>query len=345
MLAWDPPIVPLLPLIAALLASWYVLAWVRVRRRGRPWPVGRGLSFLTGCLVLAAVTGLAIESYGYRLFSAFMFQQLTLSILVPPLLVVGCPGRLLLRSTAHHGAGRWVLIAALGALRSRAARVCLHPGVTIPLFLLGYYYLYLSNFYDAAASTWFGHTALEVYFLVSGVLFIVPILSTDPLPIRQSNLGRLFDIFVEMPLHVFIGVILMMAPTPLINTFADPPAGWGIDPVRDQAVAGALAWSYGEPVALITTVLFAVRWRRDEERSTAQHEADPGALDAELDAYNSFLQRLQGPAGSDSTHGKQLACQPNSNSRTQADTRRDQQHGPHTGAGPSGIAQRGGPGA
>lgn len=48
---------------------------------------------------LAAVTGLAIDGYGYRLFSAFMFQHLTLSILVPPLLVLGAPGRLLLRST------------------------------------------------------------------------------------------------------------------------------------------------------------------------------------------------------------------------------------------------------
>ncbi|WP_131823060.1 cytochrome c oxidase assembly protein, partial [Mycobacteroides chelonae] len=150
----------------------------------------------------------------------------------------------------------------------------LHPGFTIPLFLFSYYGLYLSDLFDAAAATWLGHTVLEVFFLAAGLLFIIPILSTGPLPVRQSNLGRFFDIFVEMPLHVFIGVILMLAPTPLVATFADPPDGWGVDPVKDQGVAGALAWSYGEPIALITTVIFAVRWRRDEENASTLREAN-----------------------------------------------------------------------
>ena len=105
-----------------------------------------------------------------------------------------------------------------------------------------------------------------------------------PLPVRQSNLGRFFDIFVEMPLHVFIGVILMMAPRALTDTFAQPPARWNVDPVADQAVAGALAWSYGEPVALLTTLIFAIRWRRDEERESAQREADPARDDDFVDA-------------------------------------------------------------
>ncbi len=113
------------------------------------------------------------------------------------------------------------------------------PGFTIPVFLLSYYGLYLSDLFDAAAASVAGHVALQVFFLASGLLFILPILSTGPLPVRQSNLGRFFDIFVEMPLHVFIGVILMMAPRALTDTFAQPPANWNVDPVADQAGAGA----------------------------------------------------------------------------------------------------------
>lgn len=271
---------------------WYLLAVRLMRSRGAEWNWMRTASFLAGCVVLAAVTGLAIDSYGYRLFSAFMFQHLTLSILVPPLLVLGAPGRLLLRSTPHRGLGRYVLIAALGALRCRLSRIVLHPGVTIPMFLLSYYGLYLSNLFDAAAASVGGHVALQVFFLVSGLLFILPILSTGPMPVRQSNLGRFFDIFVEMPLHVFIGVILMMAPRPLTDTFAQPPANWNVDPVADQAVAGALAWSYGEPVALLTTLIFAIQWRRDEESESARREADVDRDDAELAAYNQFLRGL-----------------------------------------------------
>lgn len=292
MLGWLPPPVPLLPVVAVGLAVWYLLAVRVVRSRGREWVWTRTVSFLAGCIVLAAVTGLAIDSYGYRLFSAFMFQHLTLSILVPPLLVLGAPGRLLLRSTPHRGLGRYVLIVALSALRCRLSRIVLHPGFTIPVFLLSYYGLYLSDLFDAAAASVAGHVALQVFFLISGLLFILPILSTDPMPVRQSNLGRFFDIFVEMPLHVFIGVILMMAPRALTDTFAHPPADWNVNPVADQAVAGALAWSYGEPVALLTTLIFAIRWRRDEESESAKKEADVERGDAELAAYNAFLREL-----------------------------------------------------
>lgn len=297
MFDWLPPPVPLLPLVAIGAASWYLLAVYKVRTTGRRWSWTRTASFLSGCTVLAAVTGLAIDSYGYRLFSAFMFQHLTLSILVPPLLVLGSPGQLLLRSTAHRGLGRYVLIVALAALRCRASRVVLHPGFTIPVFLLSYYGLYLSNLFDAAAASVGGHLALQVFFLASGLLFIVPILATGPLPVRQSNLGRFFDIFVEMPLHVFIGVILMMAPRALTETFAQPPVNWNVDPVADQAVAGALAWSYGEPVALLIVLIFAIRWRRDEQSQSAKSEADVEGRDAELEAYNAFLRRLHKPPG------------------------------------------------
>jgi len=292
MLAWLPPPVPLLPVVAIGSAMWYSIAVWTVTARGGAWPWTRTVSFLAGCLILAAVTGLAIDSYGYRLFSAFMFQHLTLSILVPPLLVLGAPGRLLLRSTPHRGVGRYVLIAALGGLRCRVSRIVLNPGFTIPVFLLSYYGLYLSDLFDAAAANVVGHVALQVFFLASGLLFILPILSTGPLPVRQSNLGRFFDIFLEMPLHVFIGVILMMAPRPLTDTFANPPAAWNVDPVADQGIAGALAWSYGEPVALLTTLIFAVRWRRDEEAESSKREADVERDDAELAAYNAFLREL-----------------------------------------------------
>ncbi|WP_131807292.1 cytochrome c oxidase assembly protein, partial [Mycobacteroides abscessus] len=119
LLEWNPPTIPVLPVIAVLLAGWYVLSVLRLRRMGRSWPWWSTVCFLSGCAILGAVMGLSIERYGFRLFSAFMFQQLTLSILVPPLLVLGSPGRLLLRSTPHHGSGRWVLAAALAGLRSR----------------------------------------------------------------------------------------------------------------------------------------------------------------------------------------------------------------------------------
>src|SRR3546814_18017719 len=103
-------------------------------------------------------------------------------------------------------------------MRILSEQLRLRPGVTRPRFLCSYYGIYLSPVCDLVASSWVGHTGLELFFLATGVLFIVPVLSSGPLPVKQSNLGRCFDLFVEMPLHVFIGVILMMATSPLLST-------------------------------------------------------------------------------------------------------------------------------
>ncbi|MGC5027919.1 cytochrome c oxidase assembly protein [Tsukamurella sp. DT100] len=292
MLGWNLPTVPLLPVLAVIAAAVYLLGVRRVRAASRAWPPDRVVSFLLGCLVLAAVTGLQIEAYSWYLFSAFMFQQLTLSILVPPLLVGGAPGLLLLRATPHHGLGKVVLGVALGTLRSRLPRIMLHSVFTIPLFLMSYYGVYLTGLLDAVGRSWLGHTGLQLFFLGAGILFVLPIMSVGPLPGRDSWLMRFFDIFIEMPLHVFIGVILMMSATPMVAMFAFPPPGWGIDPIKDQSVAGALAWSYGEPVAMVTICIFALRWRRAERRDSERAGADRREED-ETAAYNAYLEDLR----------------------------------------------------
>ncbi len=170
MVGWAPQPLPVLPLIGVLLAAWYGWGVYRVTSSGRVWPWTRTASFLFGCILLILVTGLAVEGYGYELFSIWMFQHLTLSMAIPPLLVLGSPGLLLLRSTPHTGWGIPILKLALTALRSRTAKILLHPGVTIPLFLFSYYGIYLSPVFDLVASSWVGHTGLELFFLATGVL-------------------------------------------------------------------------------------------------------------------------------------------------------------------------------
>lgn len=287
------PPAPVLPVAMILLALLYLAGAARMWSARRKWPVWRALCFLAGCALVAAVTGLGIEAYGYGMLSVFMFQQLTLMMAAPPLLVLGSPGTLLLRATPHSGFGRVVLVVALGALRSRAAGVALHPGFTIPLFLASFYGLYLSGAADSLLRTTGGHVALEVLFLAAGVLFTVPLISRDPLPVRPTHVGRLLDLFVEMPLHAFFGVFLMMASFVTVPYFASPPAAWGLDPLGDQALAGGLAWSYGEGPSLILVLIMLVRWQRDDTRRAAARDrrVDRDG-DAELDAYNDYLSRL-----------------------------------------------------
>ncbi|MFS2280629.1 cytochrome c oxidase assembly protein [Microbacterium sp. OR21] len=288
------PPVPVLPMLSLLMAVLYLAGAIRLWRQRRRWSVTRTVCFLLGCIVLVAMTGLAVEGYRYLLFSVFMFQQLTLMMAIPPLLVLGSPGTLLLRATPHRGLGRVILRLALAGLRSRIARWALSPWIAMPLFLMSFYGLYLGGLVDPILQTPGGHPLLEVAFLAAGVLFTIPILSNDPLPVRMTYPGRAMDLFAEAALHVFFGVFLMMSPTLFVETFAGPTTALGIDPLDDQWLAGALAWSYGEGPTVVMLLYVMHRWFRDDTLRAAKADryADVHG-DPELDAYNAYLDALR----------------------------------------------------
>lgn len=285
--------IPLIPALALLAGIFYLAGAIKLWTQGRPWSPVRTASFLSGCLAIIIVMGAGIEGYGLGMFSVFMFQQLTLMMAVPPLLVLGSPGTLLLRATPHTKFGRPVLQLALWGLRSRWGRLAIHPAFMVPLFLMSFYGFYFSGLADSLLPNWYSHVGLELLFLLSGILFTVPLISADPLPRRQTHFGRMVDIFAEMPLHAFFGVIVMMSTKPMVNFFAAPPASWNIDPMADQNVAGGLAWAYGELPSVLMLLFILVRWQRDEARGWAKSErkiATEGT--PELDDYNDYLQQL-----------------------------------------------------
>ncbi len=199
-LAPRPQPIAILPLVAVVLLVGYLTAATSMWSRRRRWPVGRALLFSSGCLLLAASMGTQTEGYGYRLFSVFMFQQLTLMIAIPPLLVLGAPFRLALRAIPRNGLGRVFLRGITAVTFSRPYRWVLHPAFGIPVFLLTYYGLYLSSLGSTLLGSWLGHNGLEVGFLLTGILFAVPILTVGPGPIYPGYPSRMLDVFAEMAL-------------------------------------------------------------------------------------------------------------------------------------------------
>jgi putative membrane protein len=290
-LSADP--VSVVAIVGVALGLLYLAGAGRMWASGRRWSIARTMAFLAGCGLIVVVTATAADDYGQSLFSVFMFQQLTLMLVVPPLLVVGAPGTLLLRATPHSFGGQWVLRAALFGLRSRLGRTLIHPAFTLPVFLFVFYGLYLGGLADPILAIPAGHTLLELLFVGAGILFAVPVLSPDPVPGRHSALGRVVEMFTKIALHTAFGVILLLATAPLVKTFASPPAGWGIDPLYDQQIAGALVWTYAELPSFIILIYLLNRWYRDSTRRdrAADRRAD-AAGDPDLAAYNAHLEQL-----------------------------------------------------
>lgn len=286
--------IPVLPVIGTLLTLLYVAGAASMWARHRRWPVWRSIAFLTGSVGLTWLTASGAEGYGFGMFSVFMFQQLTIMFVIGPLLVLGSPGMLLLRALPKTGPGQSIRKAAHVVMHSRIYGWLLHPGFTLPLFLLLFYGLYLGGFANALLGSLTGHLSLEIAFLVSGILFAAPILGDDPMPIRLSPAARIVDVFFEMALHAFFGVILMMSPNVVIDVFQNPPASWGVDPLADQQLAGGLAWSYGEGPTIIIFVYLLHRWFVTDTRRAARRDRSVDRDgDTELEAYNEYLARLR----------------------------------------------------
>jgi putative copper resistance protein D len=283
-----------LAVLSLLGLAAYLVGVVRLRRTGVAWPWWRTAAWVAGSASLFAVTGTWLNGYSMVLFSVHMAQHMVLSLITPLLLLLGAPITLLLRTLPRgHGVAGTPRALLLDALHSRFARAVSSPFFTVPLFIASLFGIYFTPIFDALMGNPVGHQFMLAHFVVVGLLFFGPILAQDPWPRTMSHPGRMLELFVPVPFHAFFGVAVMMAGSLVVQTFADPPAGWGIDPLTDQGIAGGIVWSFGElPTVLVLAVVFFSWARSEERRGRALDRAADRTDGAELEAYNARLRAM-----------------------------------------------------
>jgi putative membrane protein len=272
----------------------YLVAVLRLRRTGVTWPWWRTLAFVAGALSILAVTGTRLNGYSMVLFSVHMVQHMVLAMITPILLLLGAPVTLALRTLPRgQGAAAAPRALLLNFLHGRLTRFLAAPGFTVPLFIASLYGIYFTPIFDALMSNPAGHQFMLAHFVVTGLLFFGPIIALDPWPNTHSHPTRILELLIPVPFHAFFGVAVMIASSLLVETFAEPPAGWDVDPVGDQTVAGGIAWSFGELPTVIVLIVVLVSWMgSDERRAKAMDRAADRSGDAELNAYNARLRAL-----------------------------------------------------
>jgi putative copper resistance protein D len=229
------------------------------------------------------------------MFSVHMGQHMMLNMLVPILLVLGGPVTLLLRALPPAGAGappgprEWVL----AAVHSPVARVLTHPLVALALFVGSFYVLYFSGLFDVALESHWAHIAMNIHFLLVGLIFFWPIVGIDPSPRQLPPIGRLGLLFIAIPLHAFFGIAVMTSATVIGSGFYQQLEMPWIDRLADQTAGGGLAWATGEVPMLIVLIALLVQWSRADERTARREDrrADRDG-DRDLEAYNAMLRSL-----------------------------------------------------
>ena len=258
--AWEFPwwiVLSLTLMCAAYLWGVHVL-----HRRGDRWSGWRTASFLTGQGFLAIAMFSFLGAYDTVLFWTHMIQHMVLNMVAPVFLVASAPVTLALR-TLPHGA-RGVL---LRVIHSWPAKVLLFPGLTLGLMVASPFLLYLTGWYDLTLRVDLHHDLLHIYMVGVGCLFFMPLLGPDPHPYRIPYPLRIVMFILTMPFHAWLGVIIMGSKRLISEEwYLAFERDWGLNPLRDQEVAGGLMWATGDITMLAGMIVIFVKWLQDSQR-------------------------------------------------------------------------------
>jgi putative copper resistance protein D len=236
--------------------------------------------------------------YSHVLFSAHMGAHMTISMLVPILLVLGAPMTLALRAlpgprVSGEQGPRQLL---LGALHSRPSRLLTNPLVAFAIFVGSIYLLYFSNLFPLLMGNHLGHTLMLVHFLLAGFLFFYVLTGVDPSPRPLHPLAAVAALFLATALHAFFSLALMNTATVLApEYFGRLQRPYLQDLLADQHLGGGLSWGLGEVPIVVVLGIVLVRWMRADDREARRRDraADrAGEGHDELAAYNAYLASL-----------------------------------------------------
>ena len=287
--------------VAIFGAAAYLMGLAKVRRRGDTWSWFRTVNWLIGLAVLTYITSGPPAVYGRVLFSAHMVDHMALTMVAPIFLVLGAPVTLALRALPARDGGRgrgdgsrglreWILL----FVHSRFSRLVTHPVFAAANFAGSIVLFYYSDAFGWAMQEHVGHELMNVHFLLTGYIFVLSMIGTDPLPTRAPYPFRLLLLLATMGFHAFFGVAIMGGENLLAaDYFGNLGREWGPSALADQQKGGAVAWGVGEVPTLLLAIGVAIMWSRSDERETRRTDrAADRNNDADLNAYNDMFARL-----------------------------------------------------
>jgi len=273
----------------------YFLGVAKVRRRGDKWSWFRTTNWVIGLLVLTYITSGPPAVYGRVLFSAHMVDHMALTMVAPIFLVLGAPVTLALRALparadGSRGVREWLLL----FVHSRFSQLVTHPLFAAANFAGSIVLFYYSDAFGFAMRDHVGHELMNLHFALTGYIFVLSMIGTDPLPRRAPYPMRLVLLLATMGFHAFFGVAIMGGTGLLAaDYFGNLGRAWGPSALLDQQMGGAVAWGIGEVPTLLVAIGVAVMWSRSDARESKRTDrAADRNNDADLNAYNDMFAKL-----------------------------------------------------
>ena len=242
-------------LILGALAALYVAGVVRGSRGGHRLSLRHGLTFAAGVAALFLTLGSPLHHLSDDVsFTAHMVQHQLLTLVVPPLLLLGIPV--------------WMAEPVLNVRwLARFGRQRAYPVVAFLAFNLLFAYAHFPAIYDRVFGIELLHRATHVVFLLTATVRWLPLLSPAPaiLP-RLSSPGQMLYCFLQSIPGSVVGSLLTLSDRVLFTRYAMRPPDVGFGLLEDQQLGGLLMWVVEGTfwLAVLTVIFF--RWADREER-------------------------------------------------------------------------------
>ncbi len=250
-------------------AAWYFRATrsLAARNPRLPHPAWRTVSFALGLVLVAGAVMSPIHEYGDELLWVNFSGFLLLTMLAPPLVVLGAPLTLAFRVTGCSGRRRL-----RGFYRHPLARAITFPITAWFLFAAVTYIWQFSSLTELAARNWLVRDLQEWTLLVVGLVFWYVALAVDPVFWRMGYPLRVLFVGVEMVHKGLFGGMFLSMSTPFHQQFAENLPAWAPAPMMDQRIGILILWVGGNIVFIAAIIGLIIGWLRYEARN--QHRVD-----------------------------------------------------------------------
>ena len=185
------------------------------------------------------------------LYSVHMLQHMVLTLVAPPLLLLGTP--------------RWMADSLLPEKLRPAIRAICSP---LPAFLIYTVVLVVTHWpavVNLAVTNGPAHFLLHTAALTTALIMWMPVLSPTPLVPRARPIVQILYLIAHSIIPTIPASFLTFGRQPLYPVYGDAAEAWGTTALVDQTVAGLLMKIGGGLIVWGWIIVIWIRWYREEQ--------------------------------------------------------------------------------
>ncbi len=201
------------------------------------------------------------------LFSAHMLQHVLLTLIAPPLLIVGTPD--------------WLIRPLLRPdVAFRAAKLITHPVLAFLIFNAMFALWHLPGLYNLSVTNHLVHIGEHLLFMSTAVIMWWPITSNMPELPRLSYPLQMMYLFLLSIAQLIVFAPITFSRAPLYEWYAEAPRIWSVAALADQQIGGVIMKMGGGAIFLVLIIVAFFRWHNKEEEKTKVEASERGDIGA-----------------------------------------------------------------